>query len=196
MTEDSHGTLWVATNSAGLSHVTPDGGSPTLVPLPPGSSLPTTIFGILEDANGNLWLSSRTGVDRVAIAALTAFAGNPSHPPAITHYGAADGMRISEASGGGHPAAWRAHDGALWFATLNGAAAAHPESAVRNTIPPLVSVEQILVDGAAAAVQPGEAIPRRPWPRPPHPPVCRPQLRRTREGPLPLPAGRLRPALD
>jgi ligand-binding sensor domain-containing protein/signal transduction histidine kinase len=143
---DSGGTLWVATNGGGLARMQ---SGRTLRPVPTLAGLPRTIFGMLEDGSGNLWLSSRTGIDRVAITALTAFANDPSHPPAITHYGAADGMRIREASGGGHPAAWRAQDGALWFATLNGAAAAHPETAVRNTLPPPVAIEQVLVDGAA-----------------------------------------------
>ena len=144
--EDSRGTLWVATNSGGLASMKT---GQTLESIPTLAGLPSTIFGMLEDGSGNLWLSSRTGIDRVSIAGLTAFAADPLHPPAIIHYGSADGMRIREASGGGHPAAWRAHDGALWFATLNGAAAANPETAVTNGLPPPVAVEQVLVDGTA-----------------------------------------------
>jgi signal transduction histidine kinase len=64
-------------------------------------------------------------------------------------------MRISEASGGGHPAAWRASDGGLWFATLNGAAVVYPHTGPRNPVPPLPAIEQVLIDDQAVA-QTGE----------------------------------------
>ncbi len=153
--EDRSGALWVGTNGRGLGLLR--GGS--IVPLAAGSlrggslsqtsvlqkGLPPTIYGMLEDAGGSLWLSSRTGVDRVSIAALHA-ALETGATPALIHYGSADGMRISEASGGGHPAAWRAHDGGLWFATLNGAAVVHPSPGMRNPQPPLPAIEQVLID--------------------------------------------------
>ena len=59
----------------------------------------------------------------------------PSVP--VTSYGVADGMKISEASSGGHPAAWRMSDGMLWFATLKGVATVDPAHLATNRVPPL-----------------------------------------------------------
>ena len=83
-----------------------------------GLGLPASIFAIVDDAKF-LWLTSQTGIYRVAKAEFDALAmERPS--PAVAQYGTADGMRVNECSEGGHPAAWRATDGALWFATLRG----------------------------------------------------------------------------
>ena len=139
--EDRQGTLWVGINDRGLSRV-----KAGVVTECHGSELPKTIFGMLEDASGSLWLSSRTGVDRVSLASLDAAARGQSKSVEVTHYGSADGMRISEASGGGHPAAWSAHDGGLWFATLNGAAVTYPQAGPRDAVAPLPAIEQVLVD--------------------------------------------------
>jgi ligand-binding sensor domain-containing protein/signal transduction histidine kinase len=151
--EDGEGSLWAGINGRGLSRLR--GSAVTSLTA---TNLPTTIYGMLEDPNGDLWLSSRTGVDRVSIHALDAYKANSSL--AVTHYGSADGMRISEASGGGHPAAWRASDGGLWFATLNGAAVVYPHTGPRNPVPPLCAIEQVLIDdqivartGGAAAIR-------------------------------------------
>jgi ligand-binding sensor domain-containing protein/signal transduction histidine kinase len=136
--EGSDGSLWVGINGQGLSRLR--GQTVTRFANP---NLPPTIYGMLEDANGDLWLSSRTGVDRVSIHALDTYAADKLP---VTHYGSADGMRISEASGGGHPAAWRARDGGLWFATLDGAAVVYPHTGPRNPVPPLAAIEQVSID--------------------------------------------------
>ncbi|HEY0784954.1 MAG TPA: two-component regulator propeller domain-containing protein [Acidobacteriaceae bacterium] len=154
--EDSPGTLWMGSNGGGVSSLAR--GRLTRYP-PAETGLPATVYGMLEDGGGHLWLSSRRGVDRVGLAALEAFAGGRAGGLGVVHYGTADGMRINEASGGGHPAACRARDGGLWFATLNGAAVVHPGAGLRNAVPPLTAIEQVLVedrpepagDGPAAA---------------------------------------------
>src|SRR5260370_252989 len=56
-------------------------------------------------------------------------------------------MRSSECSSGGHPAAWRAQDGSLWFSTLKGVASVKPGSGFDNPVPPLTAIEQVLIDG-------------------------------------------------
>jgi ligand-binding sensor domain-containing protein/signal transduction histidine kinase len=138
--EDQSGSLWVGINDHGLSRLR----AGTATNFSAGN-LPSTIYGMLEDRSGHLWLSSRKGVDRVSIAALEAYAAKGGSL-AVAHYGSADGMRISEASGGGHPAAWRARDGGLWFATLDGAAVVYPSDGPRNPVPPLTAIEQVLID--------------------------------------------------
>jgi ligand-binding sensor domain-containing protein/signal transduction histidine kinase len=151
--DDEQGGLWVGINGRGLSRLTSQG----VVASFAASNLPATIYGMLEDENSDLWLSSRTGVDRISRRSLDGLANKGT--VAVTHYGTADGMRISEASGGGHPAAWRAHDGALWFATLDGVAMVHPRLGPHNPVAPLSAIEQVLIDDQPAApVGSGQAI--------------------------------------
>jgi ligand-binding sensor domain-containing protein/signal transduction histidine kinase len=113
-------------------------------------ALPGTIYGILEDAGGNLWLSSRTGIYRIAADALIQSAGGvPTGGIAanrVAAYGTADGMNIRECSGGGHPAAWKLADGSLWFATLDGVSMIDPGHTSENSLPPPVVLERVMVD--------------------------------------------------
>ncbi len=148
--EDSRGSLWIGTQGGGLTRLRDN----TFRSLPPSrSGLPETIFGLLEDADGDLWFSSRRGVSRVALSDLNRLADTGAGAAAVRIYGAADGMRISEASSGGHPAAWRMEDGSLWFATLDGAAFVNPESAIRNQLPPPTIIEQVLLNEHAVDLE-------------------------------------------
>ncbi|HEV2273821.1 MAG TPA: triple tyrosine motif-containing protein, partial [Acidobacteriaceae bacterium] len=115
--------------------------------------LPDTIYGILEDAAANLWLSSRTGIFRVARSALDAFANGSAHTVPVSAYGAPDGMKIRECSGGGHPSAWKMNDGSLWFATLEGVSSIDPARAQENRLPPPVAIEALLIDDRPASLE-------------------------------------------
>ena len=148
--EDNAGTLWIGTQNAGLSSLR-DG---RIISFPPSKSgLPETVFGMLQDGAGDLWMSSRREIYRVSASALEGFASRGAGPGPVRRYGIADGMRISEGSGGGHPAAWRMHDGSLWFATLDGVAFVSPESTTRNELPPLTAIEQILLNDREVHLQ-------------------------------------------
>jgi ligand-binding sensor domain-containing protein/signal transduction histidine kinase len=141
--EDAEGTLWIGTNGGGISRLR----NGVFTALPPGKSgLPETVYGILEDDKKNLWLSSKKGIYRVSIAALNAYADKRGNELGIRIYGVADGMRISECSSGGHPAAWRMQDGTLWFATLKGATSVNPRSEFDNNLPPQTAIIQAVVD--------------------------------------------------
>jgi ligand-binding sensor domain-containing protein/signal transduction histidine kinase len=135
-------TLWLGTNGGGLNRWRPPG-----IEAFAGSAqgLPGTIYGILEDARGRLWLSSKTGIFRVSPAQLA----QPGAEAAVAAYGIADGMNIRECSGSGHPAAWKMADGSLWFATLDGVSVIDPERAPENRVPPPVVIEKVLVDDQA-----------------------------------------------
>lgn len=141
--EDTESTLWIGTNGGGISRLR----NGVFTALAPGKSgLPETVFGILEDNKRNLWLSSKKGIYRVSVAALNAYADKHSSALEIRGYGVADGMRISECSSGGHPAAWRMQDGTLWFATLKGASSVNPDTATEETQSPQTAIVQAVVD--------------------------------------------------
>jgi ligand-binding sensor domain-containing protein/two-component sensor histidine kinase len=140
---DREGDLWIGTNQGGLNRL--HDGKITAYP-PEKSGLPESIYAILEDARGNLWLSSKTGIYSVSKRELDEFADHKLSTVASTSYGTADGMKISECSSGGHPAASKLADGTMWFATLKGIAAVDPEHLNRNAVPPPVAIDRVLID--------------------------------------------------
>ncbi len=144
--EDGEGTLWIGTQGAGLTRLR-EGRFEALSVARTG--IPETVFGLLEDSAGDLWMSSRRGVYRISTRSLDTYAEKGTAAISGTTYGVADGMRISEGSGGGHPAAWRMRDGSLWFATLDGAAFVSPESIAKNRLTPETAIEQVLLNDHA-----------------------------------------------
>ncbi len=162
LAEDHEGALWIAAHAAGLTRLR--GGVFTAI-ASAKIGLPEEIYSVLESTDGQsgLWLGSPKGVYRVSLDGLNAYADKGSTSVPVQVYGVADGMKISECSSGGHPAAWRMNDGSLWFATLKGAASISPDSGYENRVAPLTAIEQVSIDdrpvedasGAALVVPPG-----------------------------------------
>jgi len=139
--QDPDGTLWIGTDGGGLNRWR--NGAFTAIHL---ESLPADIYSILSDDSGSLWLSSNQGIYRVNRAALNRYADGQLHSIPVASYGIADGMKISRAGSGGHPAAWRMQNGTLWFATLKGVATVDPQDLEMNRVPPLMAIERFSVD--------------------------------------------------
>lgn len=142
--QDREGTLWIGTNDGGLNRMR--GGRIVQIV---SAQLPERVLGILEDDSGHLWLSSNSGVFRVSLSGLNRMAEGGSAAE-VERFGVADGMRISECSSGGHPAALRMKDGTLWFATLKGIARVDPEHMPVNHVAPQVVIERVSVDDVPA----------------------------------------------
>jgi signal transduction histidine kinase/ligand-binding sensor domain-containing protein len=140
--EDSAHTLWIGTQGGGLNRLRND----RIARYPSSLGLPDVIYGILEDAHQNLWLASKTGIVRVSKNDLDRFDEGQTTTVALVTYGTADGLRVSECTGGGHPAAWKNKDGTLWFSTLKGVAVIDPEHAKLNLVPPPVVLESVSID--------------------------------------------------
>lgn len=143
---DSQHHLWIGTNGEGLNLLPTDDPRPRVHSFSASLGLPDVIDGILEDPSGALWISSNTGIYRVRVTDLMDVAAGQSHSLPITSYGTADGMKIRECSGIGHPSSWKAKDGTLWFSTLKGVAWIDPATLQRNMVAPLVAMEQVSVD--------------------------------------------------
>ena len=140
--EDANGhTLWVGTKDNGLSRSSSNG----FLPIQ-SQDLPREIDSILEDARGYLWLTSNRGVVRVLASELMPCGVAPSCTPHIAIYSSSNGMPTEEMSSSGHPGAWKAIDGRLWFATRKGVAIVDPANLSENRTPPPVVVERFTVD--------------------------------------------------
>ncbi len=132
--KDASGTLWMGTAGAGLFGREMPG------------LLPDTIYSVLDDGLGKIWLSSPDGIYRVAESDLHGHSARP----VVTRYDVADGLRINDCGSGGHPEAIRTTDGHLLFATSKGVSVVNAaDTALRQAAPPVV-LEAVTVDDANA----------------------------------------------
>jgi signal transduction histidine kinase len=103
------------------------------------------VFSILEDARGNLWMSSNRGIYRASRRQLNDFADGKTQQITCVSYGKQDGLLNIECNGGRQPAGYKMKDGKLWFPTQGGVAVVDPESVPINRMPPPVVIESCLL---------------------------------------------------
>lgn len=141
--EDANGLLWFGTYDSGLSLLR--GGK--FVNFNTSNGLFSNgVFAILPDEKGNFWMSSNQGIYRAARQQLIDYADGKIPAIVSTAFGKSDGMLSTECNGGRQPAAIRAADGKLWFATQNGAAIVDPNAVGFNPLAPPVVIEDVLID--------------------------------------------------
>lgn len=141
---DPSGVLWVGTYGGGLHRV--DGRRVTVFDAKNGL-FEDAVSSIVEDESGRFWLTGNKGVTRVQRRRLEEFARAGSGPLDAELLDASSGMRTSECNGGGQPAAHLGGDGRLWVPTVDGVAVFDTRREARNTVPPPVRIEEVLVEG-------------------------------------------------
>ncbi|ARA93721.1 hypothetical protein AWN76_011465 [Rhodothermaceae bacterium RA] len=147
--EDHTGALWVGTYGGGLTRIR--NGRLHTVTAEHGL-FSNTIYQILEDEANHLWMSSNKGLFRVSLNDLHAAADHLLDTLPVEVFGRDDGLRSREMNGGVQPAGWKGRDGTLWFPTIRGVAGINPARAWRNTLPPPVALEALLVDREPVAL--------------------------------------------
>ncbi len=124
MYQDSSGVLWIGTLGGGLNKFEKDTDTFTRYGMKHG--VPSVVNAILEDAQGNLWLSTDHGIIRF----------NPKEGTVDTHYIKSDGLQGDAFSYG---CRLKTKDGRLWFGGTNGANSFHPDQLTQNSyIPPVI----------------------------------------------------------
>lgn len=99
------------------------------------------INSLAEDGAGNLWIGSYEGLVRVEKESIAnVLAGSVKTLSCRT-------FLTRECSAGAQPATLRARDGRLWFPTIEGLVSVEPSNLKKNSRPPPVIVESVLVDG-------------------------------------------------
>jgi diguanylate cyclase (GGDEF)-like protein len=133
-------TLWIGTNG-GLSRLRRG----RLTTWTTRHGLPSdNVVQVAEDGAGSLWLGTTAGVARIPLAAL----GESAADLPVRVFGRADGMTSGQATGPSNgPLVDSA--GRLWFPTVDGLATLDPRRLVRDEVPPIVHVEQVVADGRA-----------------------------------------------
>ncbi len=146
------GSLWIGTRGDGLSRYSQ--GAFTKFRQ---EGLPNDIYSILTDEQGRLWLGTQHGVAQVSSAMLEGCGGDAHCVVGVSHYGYPDGLPSEDLSASGHPAAARASDGELWFATPKGVAIADPSQIQKTSVAPLVAIERLVVDDVEMPLMDGKA---------------------------------------
>lgn len=136
--------VWIGTQEGGLHRL--KDGVLTSYTLQDGL-FSDSIFRILEDGQGRLWMTSNRGLFRAAKYELNAFAEGKATSITSVAYDKNDGLRSQEFNGGVQPAGWKAQDGRLWFPSVEGVVVVDPEHIPANTLPPPVHIETMIADG-------------------------------------------------
>ncbi|MFA5835079.1 MAG: two-component regulator propeller domain-containing protein [Bacteroidota bacterium] len=140
---DSSNNIWIGTLGNGLSIF--NGKSFVNFSVKNGM-FDDVIFQILEDNFGRMWFSCNKGIFQVDRQQFAKVINGSSEHIAYTAYGKENGMSSSECNGGTSPAGWKTSNGNLWFPTSRGVAMVDPKNIAINTQPPLVVIEDLLID--------------------------------------------------
>ena len=116
------------------------------------------ISGIIETADGSIWLSESRGVVQIPPVEVQAAFRDPAYRVHYQLFGFADGLpgAIQQIV---PPTAIEATDGRLWFATSAGLAWIDPAHIIRNSRPPHVVVKSITATGAHYLPEPDVHLP-------------------------------------
>jgi DNA-binding NtrC family response regulator/ligand-binding sensor domain-containing protein len=122
--EDPLGIIWLGTWGGGLNRFNPKDEIFSNYSLEDG--LPSNaIYGILEDEQGNFWISTNNGLSRF----------NPTTKK-FKNYNVKDGLQNNEFNGGSY---FKSNSGEMFFGGINGFNSFQPNQITDNTyIPPIV----------------------------------------------------------
>jgi len=156
--EDEQGVMWFATLRQGLKSW--ENGRVTSYTKRDGL-FDDTIWAVLEDRKGNLWMTSDSGLWRVSKRELNDFAQGKIRQFSSVAYGMADGLKTIEFDGGAQPSGWLTSDGRLIFPSPKGLVVVDPDRLESNPVPPRVLIERVELNkkvfspSQAALVPPG-----------------------------------------
>ncbi|HZS54786.1 MAG TPA: two-component regulator propeller domain-containing protein [Bryobacteraceae bacterium] len=140
--ENDDGVLWIGTDDRGLVGLK----EASVFEFPTSLGLPTSVSGIVEDSNNQLWITSQHGLFRVSQSELIAYAEGKSKAVSVVSYGTGDGLPVNEFSTGGHPTVWKDRRNTLWFASAKGIVSIDNCHTKPNPIPPLIVFERVTAD--------------------------------------------------
>jgi diguanylate cyclase (GGDEF)-like protein len=141
--EDAGGVVWFTTTGDGLGRW--QDGKVAWATTRNGLA-DDTLYAIVEDGLGNLWLSSDRGIFRIAKRELNDLAAGKVPSLAARVFDMADGLRSNECYGGTQPTGWKRQNGDLLFACVGGVVAFNPAQLARSPEPPPVSIEEVRIN--------------------------------------------------
>ena len=149
-TVDEDNTYWVSTRN-GINHITPD----NIFQFTSKTGLPSSsIFDIISDDYGYLWLSSNEGVIRVKKQELLDFEKDDSKIINWTIYNKKNGLNNFECAGA--TSSIKDKNGVIWIPALDGLISINPSSLTINKTQGKMVINCITVD--TAKYSPNEKI--------------------------------------
>jgi ligand-binding sensor domain-containing protein/signal transduction histidine kinase len=129
--EDSSGRLWIGTAGGGLNLYHPETDSFSYYLEKDG--LPNgVVYGILEDEDGNLWMSTNFGISRFDPETET-----------FRNFDQGDGLQSNEFNSGAYA---RGKNGEFYFGGINGLTVFHPSRITDNPYVPQVTLTSLTQD--------------------------------------------------
>jgi signal transduction histidine kinase/ligand-binding sensor domain-containing protein len=125
-----------------------------------GTPLPS-VSGIVETAEGDLWLSTSEGAMEVPADEVRRVVSNPLHAVRYALLDYLDGMPGTPPAVRPLPSMAEGTDGRLWFAASNRIAWTDPRHVKRNMLKPTVDVQSIIADGVRYEPSAGLKLPIR-----------------------------------
>lgn len=117
-------------------------------PLQSADGIPFTgISGIVQAADGGLWMNGGSAVTHVPSSEVDAFISDDRHPVKFESLTYEDGLRGSAVQLRPLPTAIESGDGKLWFTTTAGAYWIDPLHIRHNVRAPPVTIESVMVNG-------------------------------------------------
>jgi len=130
--EDSDGKIWIGTHGGGLNCLDRKNGKFIRYNDRDGL-LSNVVYGIVQDENKNLWLSSDNGIFKFEISTGT-----------FVHYDQQDGLQSREFNGGAY---FKSSAGDIFFGGINGINYFKPGNIIKNTsVPPVVVTKVKIFD--------------------------------------------------
>jgi ligand-binding sensor domain-containing protein/signal transduction histidine kinase len=129
--QDSRKRIWIGTAGGGLNLYHPD--SDTFTYYLESDGLPNGfVYGILEDNQGRLWLSTNFGISRFDPEAET-----------FRNFDSSDGLQSNEFNPGAYA---KGHQGEFYFGGINGLTVFDPSKITDNPYPPQVALISLTQD--------------------------------------------------
>ncbi len=112
-------------------------------------ALPGRVSGIVETNDGNLWISSLSGVTHISATEMAKWVRDPQYATAAEHLDEVDGLPGTAGAPIPEPSVVQSQGGRLWFATTKGIAWLDPAALqqLRNRLPPPVDITAVTTDG-------------------------------------------------
>ncbi len=147
---DGEGALWIGVESKGILR-RKDGHS-FLYTAEHG--LPVVSPGAFVEEGQFLWMSGEKGLVRLRRGSLEDVASGRAARLELQLFNRADGLPSDACRRGYQPAACRAQDGKLWFATHKGVVAVHPQTILTAAYEPPAIIEEIRAELQTILVTP------------------------------------------
>ena len=138
---DSRGAVWIAPSHDDLLCF--HSGAIARIDSAAGISV-GDVRSIVEDALGDLWMTSNRGVIRVRRDALVNYAEHGGGPVTTNVFDLDDGLPGVEFPSETEPVSVRDKNGRLWFATSKGVATIDPATLRLNERPPTVDIQTLV----------------------------------------------------